>query len=742
MTLFSLMYKKRIIILVAAIAVMLVVCVLRLADMQLLSNSFYREQFAQLRVQSGSLQQVRTLRGRILDRNGRVLATDEPRFWLAISYELSRFLDERVRQSLALQATSKNPVADTSSIEQEFTARLNDLEFLINKCAQFGMSREEVVLRLQKTNERIWNLRTFLAWARNKPSIEILKKYDRNLNNIPLAEAIEDFEKRYPDPLERLPLIAKVDDIAETKRFWPVVELKTDDDVFAARVEFISVAGIQVLAKGERVYLFGSTAAQTIGWVGTPQQKDKDYFADDRLSSYLDDEVCGREDGVEYVCEAALRGRRGELIYDIDRQLVSRTEAQFGQDVRLTIDIELQQKIEQHISDCDFNPNCKSPTAAAVLDVGTGEILALVSLPSFDLNRVRQDYGELVSDACEPLRNRAINKQYPPGSVIKPVILTAGLESGEITAGEVISCPPKRAPQGWPSCWIYLRNNWLCHDNLWTNNARNAIKGSCNIYFSHLADRIDPLILQNWLFRFGYGRRLSLEQADLDANEPEAERTQPERQFRQMQGQISNTPAKDTITSFEQVPPLEPSERRWFGIGHGNLRVTPLQVANAMATIARGGVYKPVRLLDYVEPPADDNNNILTEQDANQPKVSKPDKFDNAPKVDVDLNITGGTLATIYEGMHAVVEEPGGTAYQEFMHSLAFFSSRGIRLYGKTGSTTQPEHAWFAGFAKDGTGKTIAIAVIVEGGQQGSSDAAPLARDILEFCVETGYLGR
>ena len=82
--------------------------------------------------------------------------------------------------------------------------------------------------------------------------------------------------------------------------------------------------------------------------MGTPQQEDKDLFAGDRLSSYLDDEVCGREDGVEYVCEPILRGRRGELIYDIDRQLISRTEAEFGNDVRLTIDIELQQKIEQH----------------------------------------------------------------------------------------------------------------------------------------------------------------------------------------------------------------------------------------------------------------------------------------------------------------------------------------------------------------------------------------------------------
>jgi penicillin-binding protein 2 len=701
------MYNKRITILVAAGAVLLGACVLRLADMQLLSTSYYREQVAQLRLQKGSYQQVRTLRGRILDRNRQILATDEPRFWLGISYELSRFLDERVRQAIALQAISKNPDANTSGIERESAARLADLELLTGKCIQFGMSREDVVLRLQKTNERIWNLRTFFAWARNSPSREILEKYNRNLNHVPLSEAIEDFEKKFQDPRERLILIAKVDDIAEVRQVWPVVELKADDAVFAARVEFLNVNGVEVLAKGQRVYPFGSAAAQTIGWVGPPQQEDKDLFAGDRLSSYLDDELCGREDGVEYVCEPILRGRRGELVYDIDRQLISRTEAEFGKDVRLTIDINLQQKIEQYLADCGFNANCKAPTSAVVLDVGTGDILALVSLPSFDLNLVRQNYSELATDPCEPLRNRAINEQYPPGSAIKPVILTAGLESGQITAGEVISCPARKAPQGWPSCWIYNKYH-RGHDESWQNNARNAIKGSCNIYFSHLADRIDPLILQSWLYRFGYGHTIPLSpQTD--------ENPGTDRDFRQYPGQISNVRPSEPMTSFEQLPPLEPGERRWFGIGHGNIRVTPLQVANAMRTIARGGVYSPPRLL------AD-------------PCSPGPDA--------ININISSATLAVVYDGMHAVVEEPGGTANKEFAPALSSFASRGIRIYGKTGSTQQPENAWFAGFAKDGTGKAIAIAVVVEGGQQGSADAAPLARDILQFCVEAGYLGR
>jgi cell division protein FtsI/penicillin-binding protein 2 len=93
----------------------------------------------------------------------------------------------------------------------------------------------------------------------------------------------------------------------------------------------------------------------------------------------------------------------------------------------------------------------------------------------------------------------------------------------------------------------------------------------------------------------------------------------------------------------------------------------------------------------------------------------------------------------VREGMRAIVEEPGGTAYPEFAN--AGFGAQGIRVYGKTGSTERPEHAWFAGFAVDSSGRAVAVAVLVEGGKRGSSDAAPLGRDILHFCVQAGYIG-
>jgi penicillin-binding protein 2 len=462
---------------------------------------------------------------------------------------------------------------------------------------------------------------------------------------------------------------------------------------------------VVILPKGHRTYPFASAAAQTIGWVGGPQEGDKELLQNDRLARYLEGDVCGREDGAEYVCETVLRGRRGETLYDIDRQLVRQTATEFGADVTLTLDIEVQQKIENHFTDPNANANHNRPTAAVAIDVASGDVLALVSLPTYNLNRARYDYGTLDGDGRHPLRNRALNKQYPPGSVIKPLILIAGLESGKITPQTAISCPASRAPKGMPSCWIWIKYK-SGHDYDGPNIARDAIKHSCNIFFSVLANRIDPDILQQWLYKFGYGREITLAPPMPDYNDPLRSDSRNHRDFRQAPGIVSSAKPKGKISS---------GERRWFGIGQGNLRVTPLQVANAMAAIARGGLFKPPRLI-AIDPNA---------QNASQDEVS--------------LGMSTDTLDVVVDGMYAVVNESGGTAYNAFKQTG--FDQRGITVYGKTGSTENPDNAWFGGFAADPRGRAIAVSVVVEGGQHGSTDAAPLANQIIRFCADAGYIG-
>jgi len=709
------MYEKRIKIFVILSAALLSLCLFRLTQMQLFPDSSLQIDIAELK--RGISRQLNTVRGKILDRNGKIIAADIPRFWLNINYELTCSMDERVRQAKKLRADRQHTQYAIHNTGYEF----EDLQRLINKCTHFGLERTDIETKISEINNQVWNLRRHLVWKRNFPD--------------------KDFDQAVPDANERLLLIAGVD-IAEIHKSFPLLELKTDDDIFTAQMEFMDTDAVEILPKNQRFYPYGSVAAQTIGWVGpATQQQDKKLFEDDRLTSYLEGEVCGREDGVEYVCETILRGRRGEEVYDIDQKLISQTETRFGKNMQLTIDIELQKKIENYLTDSAANPNYKAPVAAVVIDVATGDILALVSLPIFDLNRARFDYTTLANDPNKPLLNRAINKQYPPGSVVKPLILIAGLESGNITADEIISCPARKAPAGWPSCWLFNKYPWTGHDDMWQNYARNAIKGSCNIYFSRLADRIDPSVLQQWLFKFGYAHNSSLVARD-SLLVRVGDRA---RDFRQAQGIISSTSPKGEILRFEQIPPLEKAERRFFGIGQGNLRVTPLQVANAMAAIARSGVYKSPRLFIALDNPSDERRlsavaSTLRSKATAEDGLAKTEASNiENPASSINLNISAETLAVVYDGMSAVVNEQGGTAYREFSHSG--FAEQGVTVFGKTGSTEKPDHAWFAGFAKDDADRRLAIAVVVEGGQHGSADAAPLARDIIQFCIDAGYIG-
>jgi cell division protein FtsI/penicillin-binding protein 2 len=151
-----------------------------------------------------------------------------------------------------------------------------------------------------------------------------------------------------------------------------------------------------------------------------------------------------------------------------------------------------------------------------------------------------------------------------------------------------------------------------------------------------------------------------------------------------------------------------------------------------MAAIARGGVLKQPQLFKEI---LNSKSEIR-----NSPVPAPPVQASQVQADEINLGISAETLKVVYDGMYAVVNEPDGTAYKEF--ATAGLAEQGVKVYGKTGSTEEPANAWFSGFAEDSTGRKLAIAVVVEGGQHGASDAAPLARDIIQFCIEASYIGR
>lgn len=680
---------------------MLGVCIIRLADMQLREKSYYNKKIEQLKSQWQDYQQTQTVRGDILDCRGRVLATDQPEFKISISYELLKFMDERVRRGKLLKADRREDRAVIyPELKEEISTEFQKLETIIEKLSRFGQSKQKITSRINSINESIWNLRGFLAWARNNPDTEIIKKYG-SITSVPVSVAFDELEKKFPNETKRLTKILEIDDLADMYEDFPILTLKNQDDIFTAQIEFMQNEEVQISPSSKRSYPYGEAASQAIGWVGSATQpKDTELFEGDKLSRYLEGEICGREDGTEYVCESILRGRRGELLYDIDEKLVTLTERNFGRDVQLTIDIELQREIEQVLNVKPENIEKFRPKSAVVIDISTGKILVLASVPGFEPAEVRSRYGELINDANRPMTNRAINKLYPPGSVVKPLIAAGGLQEEVISPTESIECLAQKAPKGWPSCWIVRHGQG--HTSKWAaeggNNARNAIKGSCNIYFSRLADKINPRTLQRYLWMFGYGRSLIFPLEGIERN------------FRQADGIISSELPEEKIKSFNDVGFLDTSERRWFGIGQGNLRVTPIQVAVSMGTIARDGYFKqPVLFAEQVN----ESNGV-------------------------NLGLSQEILNIVKDGLYAVVNEYGGTAYNEFRPND--FEKNGIKVHGKTGSTEAPENAWFAGFAEYERARGVAFAVIVERGESGAHDAAPLGKKIVEICQRRGYL--
>ncbi|RPJ36821.1 MAG: hypothetical protein EHM35_07470, partial [Planctomycetaceae bacterium] len=231
------MYDKRVKIFIAISLAMLLMCVLRLAQMQLLADSQLQDEITRLKLQRGSSRQLKTVRGRILDRKGDVLAADAPRFQVCISYQLSSFLDDRVVEARRLKASEKEANPSLVDFYNEIEAKRNQLnEVIIPGCVKLGLSEQEVRSEIKVINDYMWNQRAFQAWRGGTPDPNLLAKYP-DIRSVPLSKAMADFEERFPDPNERLRRVANVDDLREMEKPMPLLELKTDDDIFAAQLE-------------------------------------------------------------------------------------------------------------------------------------------------------------------------------------------------------------------------------------------------------------------------------------------------------------------------------------------------------------------------------------------------------------------------------------------------------------------------------------------------------------------------
>ena len=515
-------------------------------------------------------------------------------------------------------------------------------------------------------------------------------------------------------PEERLERIAR--EIALSRRrnagFVPVTvahEL-TYEDFARMNVHEAEMPGVNVEMALTRSYPRGRDFAHVLGYVARASQDDLVRLTDgmtDKETETLQtmfrhpDMRTGRQ-GMERFAEEWLRGKpgyrklvtnaHGRVIEEIPDERLAPTP---GRDLFVTIDSDLQRvAIERFEGESG---------AAVVLDVETGDVLAMVSTPAFDPNDFvngisTADYAELRDDTRSPLYPRAHGGVYPPGSTFKMVVATAALEAGVVKPTDRVHC------NGY---YHFGNRTWHCwkkggHGSV---NLHTGIKGSCDVYFYEIARRTGVDKIAEVARKFGFGEDWVLGMTGGRGGlVPDREWKQRVRKENWYEGETLN-----------------------FGIGQGQLGTTPLQLALMTARIAtEGKSFKP-RMIG-IGPQSED---------------------DHALDAPLDPEI----MQLMKAGMYGVTSEGGGTAYRSGDLGLG-----GPRLAGKTGTAqvrriTREErlkgvrggediarelrdHALFVAYAPADNPK-YAISVVVEHGEGGSRTAAPVARDILHFAMKT-----
>lgn len=438
---------------------------------------------------------------------------------------------------------------------------------------------------------------------------------------------------------------------------------------------------MELIPVERRLYPRNVIGAHLIGYTGevSDEQLNTAEFA-----KYNQGDVIGKS-GVERQYNELLTGIDGQrqVVVDsrnVERQVIGLKEAKPGKPLRLTIDLDLQVVAELALEG--------RKGAVVALDPRNGEVLAMVSQPSYDpaqfVGRVRSAGRQaILNDPDSPMLNRVIQGAYSPGSTFKPIMAMAGLEDGKTDEGLTTFCPGGATFYG---------RYFACHlkGGHGTVDLNRAIAQSCDVYFYNLGNRLGIDKIAEYAELFGLGKRTGI---DLP-NEAE--------------GLVPSTRWK-----------IRTTREKWYAgetisvsIGQGALTVTPLQLANAIGGLAMGGVWYTPHVV------------------ADPARRESPRRVEFKPE----------NLARVIDGMFAVVNEGTGR-----MAKVA-----GIEVCGKTGTSQLAsntvlkgtrlgqelkDNAWFVGFAPRQNPEIVVVA-LVEGGLHGSTAAAPVARDLIKTYFE------
>ncbi|PTX57436.1 peptidoglycan glycosyltransferase [Litoreibacter ponti] len=515
-----------------------------------------------------------------------------------------------------------------------------------------------------------------------------------------VEKVLHDLSKLIPMTMEDLERIRE--ELRKRSRLVPVTiaDRLSWEDISQVAVNAPALPGVHPEFGLSRMYPRGADFAHIVGYVGPVSDYDLSRIDDKDPLLQIPKFQIGKT-GTENKLERALRGKAGTKRVEVNargrvmREL-GRDESQKGSSVQLTIDTRLQNFTQARLSG--------ESAAAVVMDVETGDLLAIGSAPAFDPNLfVRgisvKDYASLTENKYRPLANKAVQGLYPPGSTFKMVTALAALEAGEIGPEETIRCVghTELASRRF-HCWKRGGHGRM--------NLRNSLKQSCDVYYYELAQRVGIEKIS------AMGRRLGL-------------------------GERHDVPMSAVATGIMPTKAWKRENRGndWVigdslnaSIGQGLVLTSPLQLAIMTARLATNRAVTPrlVRSVNDVETPLGTG----------------------AP-----LGLNENQMRYIQDAMFAVSNESRGTAYSSRI------ADKSLRMAGKTGTSQvrnitaaerargvfrnedlpweRRDHALFVGFAPFDKPK-YAISVVVEHGGGGSTAAAPIARDIILAAQEGG----
>ncbi|MGA9398095.1 MAG: penicillin-binding protein 2 [Anaerolineaceae bacterium] len=543
--------------------------------------------------------------------------------------------------------------------------------------------------------------------------------------------------------------ISQIVEIGDTNKPYSPIEIACNVDVTVAlAVEGKSAdwPGVGVSVNPVREYPTGELTSEVIGFLGPIPASLEEYYTG--LGFLPGRDKVGYA-GVEYELQEELGGKNGQRVIEVDvagkeiRDLVEPIDPQAGNNIRLTIDTRLQSaaktalKSEINYWNTYLNKTLSSQGVVIAMNPKTGEILALVSYPTFENNRMARQipayyYQQLQADPNRPLFNHAISGEYPPGSVYKLAASLGALNEGLITPDQLINDPGKITiiNKYYPNDPGKTRD-YVCWDRAGhgLQDFLHGLANSCDVYFYKIGGGYETEVLEGvgvyrlaeYARALGYGRATGIE----------------------LPGEQSGLVPDPTWKRINVAETWSTGDTYITTIGQGYVLSTPLQVLVSFATIANDGLMmKPTLVKDILGPDGEVVRSFTPTEvwDITQDMVVN-EIVDNEPTGN-KKNIAPWVIDLIKEGLRMVITE--GTAVKEF-------EGFNFNAAGKTGTAEYcdnvaqslnlcqpgnwPAHAWFVGYAPYDDPEIVVVAFVYNG-REGSTVAAPIVRKVLEAYFE------